>query len=122
MPDGLQIAGVHVIVPDTVTAHGSQHLAGQFHPVIAWDGREKDVVRTLPVTEFADSLSDQGIQGRGIRVETLPQDGHDVAPPLAPLPVRAVEEGVAGIDIDGPQTLLPETVVKGIGAVESAVR
>ena len=122
IPDGLQVAGVHVIVPDAVAAHGGQHLARQFHPVIAGDGREEDVVRTLPVAEFANSLADQGVQGRGIGVETFPQDGHDVSPPLSPLPVRAVEEGVAGIDIDRPQPLLPQAVVEEIRTVESAVR
>ena len=65
------------------------------------------------------------MQGGGIGVEAFAGDGDDVTPPLAALTVRAVEEVVAGIDIDRPQTFVPEFVeeliVTGKGAFHEGV-
>ena len=119
--DGFKVSGVHVIGPDSVSAHGGQHLARQFHPVIAGNGRKEDIVRALPVAEFPDAFADQGIQRRRIRVETLSKNGHDISPPLGPFAVRTVEESVSGIYIDGPESLLPESVIKFVRATEPAV-
>ena len=98
---GFHVAGIHVIRPDAVAPHGRQHLTGQFNSVIAGDGREEDVVGSLPVHQLADALADQVIQGRRIGVETLSHNGHDVSPPLRAFAVRAIEEGVTGVYIDG---------------------
>ena len=62
------------------------------------------------------------MEGRGIRVETLPEDGHDVSPPLASLTLRTIEEIVPCIDIDGTQPFLPELVEERIVTGEHSVR
>ena len=120
--DSLLVAGVHVVIPEAVSAHGRQHLAGQFHPVIAGNGREKDIVGTLPGCQFADALADKAVQGGGVGVETFAQNGHNVAPPLGPFAVRAVKESIACIHVDGTQAFLPEFVKERIRAGKVAIR
>ena len=79
------------------------------------------VIVALEVAKLQNGLPHKVVNARTVGIEAFAHQDCGIAPPLRPLAVWAVEVGVAHIDVERIECLLPETVEVFVVAGESAL-
>ena len=120
--EGFLVTGVHVVVPETIRAYGREHLTRKFGLVVSRNRGMQRSVWTAPEAKFAYGLAHEGVDGEAVGIEALPHHHGHVAPPLRPLAVGTVEEGVPHVHVERVESLCPEAGDKLIIAGEAALR
>ena len=117
---GGRVGCVHIIVPEAVQTYAGQHLGRKLRVIIAGNGAMYDARIILEGTQLQDALAHKIMYARTICIEALAHQHRHITPPLCSLAVGTVEVGVAHVDIQSAQTLLPEAVEVGVIAMETA--